>query len=74
MLARRKSALRRQSTGTWPVANGRHECHALCCTLEDFIVWDLQADYNAMQPLGYSRKFTIKRVRKYLLGFWKGEE
>lgn len=38
-------------------------------TLEDIIVWDRQADYNAMRPLGYPCKFIINKVHEYLLIF-----
>ena len=38
-------------------------------TLEDIIVWDRQADYNAMRPLGYPRKFIVNKVHEYLLIF-----
>lgn len=40
--------------------------------LEDIIVWDRQADYNAMRPLGYPYKFIINKVHEYLLIFRKG--
>lgn len=42
-------------------------------TLEDIIVWDRQADYNSMRPLGYPRKFIINKVHEYLLIFRKGD-
>lgn len=42
-------------------------------TLEDIIVWDRQADYNAMRPLGYPHKFIINKVHEYLLIFRKGD-
>lgn len=38
-------------------------------TLEDIIIWDRQADYNAMRPLGYPCKFIINKVHEYLLVF-----
>lgn len=65
-LALWKFALRRQSTGTSSVATGRHERSAFCYMLEDVIV--------RKRPLGYPHKLTIKKVRKYLLAFWKGKE
>ena len=44
-----------------------------CFTFEDIIVWDRQADYNAMRPLGYPYKFIVNKVHEYLLVFRKGE-
>ena len=44
-----------------------------CFTLEDIIVWDRQADYNAMRPLGYPHKFIVNKVHEYLLVFRKDE-
>lgn len=41
-------------------------------SLEDIIVWDRQADYNAMRPLGYPYKFIVNKVHEYLLVFRKG--
>ena len=38
-------------------------------TLEDIIIWDRQADYNSMRPLGYPHKFIINKVHEYLLVF-----
>ena len=38
-------------------------------TLEDIIVWDRQAEYNSMRPLGYPYKFIINKVHEYLLVF-----
>ena len=38
-------------------------------TLEDIIIWDRQADYNSMRPLGYPYKFIINKVHEYLLVF-----
>ena len=43
-------------------------------TLEDVIVWDRQADYNAMRPLGYPCKFIVNKVHEYLLVFRKSGE
>ena len=40
-------------------------------TLDDIIVWDRQAEYNAMRPLGYPHKFIINKVHEYLLVFRK---
>ena len=40
-------------------------------TMEDIVVWDRQADYNAMRPLGYPSKFIINKVHEYLLVFRK---
>ena len=40
-------------------------------TLEDIIIWDRQADYNSMRPLGYPNKFIINKVHEYLLVFRK---
>ena len=40
-------------------------------TYEDIIVWDRQADYNSMRPLGYPYKFIINKVHEYLLVFRK---
>lgn len=42
-------------------------------TFEDIIIWDRQADYNSMRPLGYPHKFIINKVHEYLLVFRKGE-
>lgn len=39
--------------------------------LEDIIIWDRQADYNSMRPLGYPYKFVINKVHEYLLIFRK---
>lgn len=39
--------------------------------LEDIIIWDRQADYNSMRPLGYPHKFIINKVHEYLLVFRK---
>ncbi len=41
--------------------------------LNDIIIWDRQADYNAMRPLGYPYKFIINKVHEYLLIFRKEE-
>lgn len=42
-------------------------------TLEDIIVWDRQAEYNSMRPLGYPCKFIINKVHEYLLIFRNGD-
>lgn len=42
--------------------------------LEDIIVWDRQADYNSMRPLGYPYKFIINKVHEYLLVFRKASK
>ena len=42
-------------------------------TLEDIIIWDRQADYNAMRPLGYPCKFIVNKVHEYLLVFRRRE-
>ena len=42
-------------------------------TLEDIIVWDRQADYNGMRPLGYPYKFIVNKVHEYLLILRRGE-
>lgn len=34
---------------------------------DDIIIWDRQADYNNMRPLGYPYKFRINKVHEYLL-------
>ena len=39
--------------------------------LEDIIIWDRQAEYNSMRPLGYPHKFIINKVHEYLLVFRK---
>ena len=39
--------------------------------LNDIIIWDRQADYNSMRPLGYPHKFIINKVHEYLLVFRK---
>ncbi len=36
---------------------------------DDLIVWDRQADYNNMRPLGYPYRFRINKVHEYLLIF-----
>ena len=41
-------------------------------TLEDIIIWDRQADYSNMKPLGYPNKFIVNKVHEYLLVFRKG--
>ena len=38
-------------------------------SLDDIIIWDRQADYNSMRPLGYPYKFIINKVHEYLLVF-----
>lgn len=38
---------------------------------DDIIIWDRQADYNNMRPLGYPYKFRINKVHEYLLIFIK---
>lgn len=43
-------------------------------TLEDIIIWDRQADYNSMRPLGYPFKFIINKVHEYLLVFRKEDK
>ena len=54
-----------QDASTAVVGTGRF-------TLEDIIVWDRQADYNSMRPLGYPYKFIINKVHEYLLVFRRG--
>ena len=39
--------------------------------LDDIIIWDRQADYNNMRPLGYPYKFRINKVHEYILIFIK---
>ena len=39
--------------------------------LNDIIIWDRQAEYNSMLPLGYPTKFIINKVHEYLLIFRK---
>lgn len=38
---------------------------------DDIIIWDRQADYNNMKPLGYPYKFRINKVHEYILIFIK---
>ena len=38
---------------------------------DDLIIWDRQADYNNMRPLGYPYKFRINKVHEYILIFVK---
>lgn len=38
---------------------------------DDIIIWDRQADYSNMRPLGYPYKFRINKVHEYLLIFIK---
>lgn len=38
---------------------------------DDIIIWDRQAEYNNMRPLGYPYKFRINKVHEYLLIFIK---
>lgn len=38
---------------------------------DDLIIWDRQADYNNMRPLGYPYKFRINKVHEFLLIFIK---
>jgi len=38
---------------------------------DDLIIWDRQADYNNMRPLGYPYKYRINKVHEYLLIFIK---
>ena len=40
-------------------------------TLSDIVIWDRQAEYNSMRPLGYPYKFIINKVHEYLLIFRK---
>ena len=42
--------------------------------LNDIIIWDRQADYNSMRPLGYPHKFIVNKVHEYLLVFRKEGE
>ena len=42
--------------------------------LDDIIVWDRQAEYNSMRPLGYPYKFIVNKVHEYLLVFRKLED
>lgn len=42
--------------------------------LRDIIIWDRQADYNNMRPLGYSSKFIINKVHEYLIVLYKEEK
>lgn len=41
---------------------------------DDLIIWDRQADYNNMRPLGYPYKFRINKVHEYLLIFINEKE
>lgn len=34
---------------------------------DDIIIWDRQADYNNMRPLGYPYRFRINKVHEYVL-------
>ncbi len=34
---------------------------------DDLIIWDRQADYNNMRPLGYPYRFRINKVHEFLL-------
>jgi len=45
--------------------------HGNIFTLNDIIIWDRQADYNSMRPLGYPHKFIVNKVHEYLLVFRK---
>ena len=38
---------------------------------DDIIIWDRQAEYNNMRPLGYPYKFRINKVHEYILIFIK---
>ncbi len=38
---------------------------------DDLIIWDRQADYNNMRPLGYPYKFRVNKVHEFLLIFVK---
>lgn len=38
---------------------------------DDLIIWDRQADYNNMRPLGYPYRFRINKVHEYLVIFLK---
>ncbi len=38
---------------------------------DDLIIWDRQAEYNNMRPLGYPYKFRINKVHEYILIFIK---
>ena len=42
-------------------------------SFEDIIIWDRQAEYNNMRPLGYPFKFIVNKVHEYLLIFRKPE-
>jgi adenine-specific DNA methylase len=42
-------------------------------SLEDIIIWDRQAEYNNMRPLGYPFKFIVNKVHEYLLILRKPE-
>ena len=39
--------------------------------LDDIVIWNRQADYNRLRPLGYPSKFRINRIHEYLLIFQK---
>lgn len=47
------------------------EMQKLGFIFDDLIIWDRQADYNNMRPLGYPYKFRINKVHEYLLIFIK---
>lgn len=40
-------------------------------TLDDIIIWDRQAEYNNMRPLGYPYVFRINKVHEFILIFKK---
>ena len=36
-------------------------------TLDDIIIWDRQAEYNNMRPLGYPYVFRINKIKARIL-------
>lgn len=41
---------------------------------DDIIIWDRQADYNNMKPLGYPYRFRINKVHEYILIMYKNRQ
>lgn len=37
------------------------------CRLDDLIIWNRQAEYNSLRPLGYPAVFRINKVHEYIL-------
>jgi hypothetical protein len=39
--------------------------------LEEYVIWDRQAEYNNMKTLGYPWVFRFNKVHEYICIYWK---